>query len=89
MQGREAAVFMGNLPQYSISNVQELKYCNWNNPIRLHNKLSAGVKTQAQSLIVNNVNPKKCHSSIILLNIYNMQFCESFYQYEKKNIEAL
>lgn len=24
-----------------------------------------------------------------LLNTYNMQFCESFYQYEKKNIEAL
>lgn len=44
MQGREAAASVGNLPQYSDANVQELKYFNGNNPIRLHNKLPASVQ---------------------------------------------
>lgn len=40
----EAAASMGNLPQYSDANIQELKYTNWNNPIRLHNKFPASVQ---------------------------------------------
>lgn len=40
----EAAASVGILPQCSDASVQELKYFNGNNPIRLHNKLPASIQ---------------------------------------------